>query len=605
MAFHALLGVFDGLGHHAVLDGLAFLHAQLFHESGNAFRTEDAHEVVFQRQIEAGGTGVALTTGAAAQLIVDAAAFMAFRTENVQAAEFLHALAEHDVGAAAGHVGGDGHMSLLTGLRHDGRFLGVMLGVQHAVRHAFLLEHGGEKLGCFDGDGTHEHGLTGLVELLDGLDDGMVLLALRAEDEIGQILADHGLVGGNGDGFQMIDLVEFHGFGLRRAGHARKLVVHAEVVLEGDAGQRLVFGLHLHAFLGFQRLMQTVAEAAAGHETARELVDDDHLALVAHDVVHITLEAVMRLERLKDMVLIGNAGRVEQIVDAEYLFALGHACVGEHGGLGLFVQRVVLFGLELTDHGIHGLIQVGGLVAGAGNDERGTGFIYEDGVHFVHDGEVVTALHELLGIELHVVAQVVEAEFVVRAVGDVAGIGGLAFLVGQSLHDDAHGKTEELVETPHPFRVAAGEIVVHRDHVHALAGKGVQHHGQRGHQGLAFTGLHFRDLARVQHHAAHELHVVVTHAHDAGGCLAHEREHFGKHVVERAAAVLHLIAVFRKLCGDLLIGERLHLRFKGIALLQLGTQGTQITFIAGTEYFADQKLDHGYLQKKSLEQGRR
>ncbi len=47
---------------------------------------EDAHQVVFQRQEELGAARVALAAGAAAQLVVDAAAFVALGAEHEQAA---------------------------------------------------------------------------------------------------------------------------------------------------------------------------------------------------------------------------------------------------------------------------------------------------------------------------------------------------------------------------------------------------------------------------------------------------------------------------------------------------------------------------------------
>ena len=49
-----LLRARDGVGHHLVLDGDAFLHAEPLHEAGDAIGAEDAHQVVFERQIEAG-----------------------------------------------------------------------------------------------------------------------------------------------------------------------------------------------------------------------------------------------------------------------------------------------------------------------------------------------------------------------------------------------------------------------------------------------------------------------------------------------------------------------------------------------------------------------
>ena len=47
---------------------------------------EDAHQVVFEREIEARGAGIALAAGAAAKLVVDAAGFVPLGAEDVQAA---------------------------------------------------------------------------------------------------------------------------------------------------------------------------------------------------------------------------------------------------------------------------------------------------------------------------------------------------------------------------------------------------------------------------------------------------------------------------------------------------------------------------------------
>ena len=65
-------------------------------------------------------------------------------------------------------------------------------------------------------------------------------------------------------------------------------VVQAEVVLEGDGRQRLALALDLDMLLGLDGLMQTLAVAAAEHQTARELVDDDDLT-VLDDVVDVAL----------------------------------------------------------------------------------------------------------------------------------------------------------------------------------------------------------------------------------------------------------------------------------------------------------------------------
>ena len=73
--------------HHAVLDRHAFFHAEPLHQAGDAVRPEDAHQVVFERQVEARRARVALAAGAAAQLVVDAPRFVALGADDVQAAE--------------------------------------------------------------------------------------------------------------------------------------------------------------------------------------------------------------------------------------------------------------------------------------------------------------------------------------------------------------------------------------------------------------------------------------------------------------------------------------------------------------------------------------
>ena len=136
-----------------------------------------------QRQVEAALAGVALAAGTTAQLVVDAARLVPLGAEHVEPAgvedlrrprpatsaltasntsshaasyssgvstglrpsscicgdgEELGVAAEHDVGAAAGHVGGDGDGADAAGLGDDRGLTGVVLRVQHLVRTPFL-----------------------------------------------------------------------------------------------------------------------------------------------------------------------------------------------------------------------------------------------------------------------------------------------------------------------------------------------------------------------------------------------------------------------------------------------------------------------------------
>jgi hypothetical protein len=67
----------------------------------------------------------------------------------------------------------------------------------------------------------------------------------------------------------------------------------------------------------------------------------------------------------------------------------------------------------------------------------------------------------------HVVAEVVEAELVVRAVGDVGCVGRPPLLRGHLRLDQTDGDAELSVDGAHPLGVALGQVVVDGDEVHA------------------------------------------------------------------------------------------------------------------------------------------
>ena len=211
-----------------------------------------------------------------------------------------------------------------------------------------------------------------------------------------------------------------------------------------------------------------------------------------------------------------------------------HAGFGQ-GHRALLLVDLVIGLVELRDEGVDGVVEFGAVVERTGDDQRRARLVDQDRVDFVDDGVDVAALDHVLQPVLHVVAQIVEAEFVVGAVGDVAGIGLLALVVVEAVHDDADGQAEEVVDLAHPFGVALGEVVVDGDDMDALAGQRVEIDRQRRDQRLAFAGLHLGDVAFVQDHAADQLHVEMALAERALGGLAHGGEGRDQDVVERLA----------------------------------------------------------------------
>ena len=105
----------------------------------------------------------------------------------------------------------------------------------------------------------------------------------------------------------------------------------------------------------------------------------------------------------------------------------------------------------------------------------------------------------------------------------------------------------------HPLGVAAGEVVVHRHDVDALAFEGVEIDRQRGDQRLAFAGLHLGDLAAVQDHAALELDVERALAERALGGLADRGEGLDQEVVQ-GLALGQAFAELDGLGAQLLVG---------------------------------------------------
>ena len=580
--FHLLLRVLDRAGQKAGFQLLVLTHAEARDQALHLLAAEQAHQVVVQRHEELGAARVSLTAGTAAQLVVDTSGFVALRADDVQTAQlfdpllfglplfrelfqqlavfrprldeggigqrheaagvgdrlflvalFLHLFlrfevrvaAQDDVGTAARHVRRDGDGAFAAGLRDDLSFAHVLLRVQHVMGNAAALQHGGQDLRLFHGDGADQHRLTRRVMRLDLVAHRVELAALRRVDRVFHVLSGDGAVRGDHDDLHVVDIGELRLFRLRRTGHAGQLLVHAEVILQRDGRQRLRFAADLDAFLGFDGLVQTVGIAASEHETSGELVHDDDLA-VLFDIVHVALHDVVRLQGDVDVVVDLHVLRVGEVFDVEVLFALGDARLRQGhgavllvhgevagGGLGAAEARVTVFddlsAGQRAHEAVRDLVQIRGFRAHAGDDQRRSGLVDQDGVDLVHDGVVELSLHLVLLIDAHVVSQIVETELVVRSVRDIGQIGFAALVRRDAVDDAAHGESQERVELAHPFHVALGQIIVDRHHVHAVAGERVQVNGQRRDQRFAFACLHFGDVALVQHDAADELYAEM------------------------------------------------------------------------------------------------
>jgi hypothetical protein len=248
--------------------------------------------------------------------------------------------------------------------------------------------------------------------------------------------------------------------------------------------------------------------------------------------------------------------------------------------------------LEHRRDAVDVLVELGLVVGLPADDQRRARLVDQDRIHLVDDGEGQAPLHAVLDALHHVVAQVVETVFVVRAVGDVGGVGGLLLLAAHLRQIDADRQAQEVVELAHPLGVAPRQVIVHRDQMDALARQRVQVDRQGGHQGLAFAGAHLGNLAVVEHHATDQLHVEVTHLQRALARLAHHGEGLGQQRIERLAGGMTLLQQ-ASLVAQRGVIHALEARLQRIDRLHIATVLTQQALIAAAEQAGEDGGKHG------------
>ena len=471
----------------------------------------------------------------------------------------------HLVADREGALGGE------VDLHHLEHARGELVAALHVVELAALLGVG--RLDARPELAVHDLGLLArlgralhplLAEVLDLLDD-----------DLGDVARADLLAGGRVDHLGAEDAVDL---GDHLLEEVDALAVH----------HGLVVG---HVLL--ELLLLVVAEVHA----AAEPLGTDHDALGAvlvggDDVVAVAPEDGVGLERLVDVVERLHVGGVVEVADLEPGLDLVHAGVGEGHGAGLLIHRVVQLALQKRHHAVNDNVLLDVVAGRPADDEGRARLVDEDGVDLVHDGEVVPALHIVLDAELHVVAEVVEAELVVRAVGDVRCVrrtfcSGVVALSGEDL---AVGEPEEVVDSTHPVGVTTSEVVVDGDDVHAFAGQRVQVDRAGRDKGFALARLHLGDHAAVQHHAADTLDVEVTHVEHAPARFTHHAEGFGEQVIERLTVVDALLEVGGAR-AQIFVGEREVLRLQLADAGDGGLEALDQAVSGGAEYLGEYNIE--------------
>ena len=394
-------------------------------------------------------------------------------------------------------------------------------GIQHGMLDTVHFQFVGQFLGFLNGHRTHKDRLTLLVAGLDLADDGLILTLFGFIHRVGVIRTDHRFVGGHFHHVQIINFAELVFLGKGRTGHTGQLLIHTEIVLEGDGGHSAVFFLDFHTLFGLDSLVQTVGEAASRHNTSRKGIDDENLVILDH-VVDIPLHNAVGTKCLIDMVGDFRIFGIGEILNSEEFFCLCNTGSSHRGAASLLVHNVIGSNIVVIFLGVQFLynklgqcarelvrtvIQFVNLLSGTGDDQRRTCLIDEDGVHLVHDSKVVTALHLVFFIESHIVTQIVKAELIIGTVGDIAIIRILLLRTVLIVDHKTGGQTEEFVNTAHLLAAQPCQIFVDGNDVYTLTGKRIQIRRQGSHQGFTFTGFHLCHTSLMQKNTTEHLHV--------------------------------------------------------------------------------------------------
>ena len=111
--------------------------------------------------------------------------------------------------------------------------------------------------------------------------------------------------------------------------------------------------------------MQALVVAAADHQAARELIDDDDFAVLDH-IVDVLFHDTVGLDGLVDVVGQRHVLGSGQVLDLEVFLGLFDASGGQGAGLVLLVHNVIAVGLLV---GLHLVFQLDHHALAQGADE--------------------------------------------------------------------------------------------------------------------------------------------------------------------------------------------------------------------------------------------
>ena len=289
-------------------------------------------------------------------------------------------------------------------------------------------------------------------------------------------------------------------------------------------------------------------------------------------------------QRLVDVVQEVHVFRIVQVIHLQELFDFCHALFRQVRALGLLVYLEIRLLLQLIDELVDLVVFVRRLFGRTGYDEGCPRLVDEDAVDFVHDRIVEVPLDKLVDGVLHVISQIIEAEFVVRAVGHVTAVLLFTLRVIDTVNDDTHRDAEESVNGPHPLRIPLCEIVVYRDHVDPRSTQRIEIDREGRHQGLALAGRHLGNLPLMEYYPSYELGIEMAHVYGSSRSFSYGGKSFGQDRIEFLALLKPLLELGRHPL-QLFIRKRAYLLLVAVNFLDERPDPLQLPFVLRTDYF--------------------
>ena len=135
----------------------------------------------------------------------------------------------------------------------------------------------------------------------------------------------------------------------------------------------------------------------------------------------------------------------------------------------MFDVDIVIFWFQTFCKSISNCVKVCWLATCTRNNKWGTCFINQNGVHFVHNTEIVPTLHLVVFANLHIVTQIVKAKFIVCAVSDVAFICLFLFWCLLTSKSATDSKPQKFVKFAHHFCLCCCQVFVNSNNMHIFA----------------------------------------------------------------------------------------------------------------------------------------